>query len=150
MTSSLSVLRARTPARSRGQLGRGAAALSHRLEITLPAHSRRNAVTASRPYAYVRSKMASRTTTSMSSCSAAESGMNARTRTSSCRQFTLVLLSRRQKYNNERPARSLDGQTPSQYAKQLPARPLTMTADSRAASNRRRGGGASVSDLRGH
>jgi len=38
----------------------------------------------------------------------------------------------RQEYNDERPKRSLGGLTPSQYAKQLAARPLTMPADSRA------------------
>jgi transposase InsO family protein len=37
----------------------------------------------------------------------------------------------RQEYNDERPKRSLGGLTPSQYAKQLAVRPLTMPADSR-------------------
>jgi putative transposase len=37
----------------------------------------------------------------------------------------------RKEYNNERPKRSLGGLTPSQYAKQLATRPLTMPADSR-------------------
>jgi transposase InsO family protein len=39
----------------------------------------------------------------------------------------------RQEYNDERPKRSLGGLTPSEYAKQLAARPLTMPADSRPA-----------------
>jgi transposase InsO family protein len=42
-----------------------------------------------------------------------------------------VLEAWRQEYNDERPKRSLGGLTPSQYAKQLAARPLTMPADSR-------------------
>jgi transposase InsO family protein len=42
-----------------------------------------------------------------------------------------VLEAWRQEYNEERPKRSLGGLTPSQYAKQLAARPLTMPADSR-------------------
>jgi len=37
----------------------------------------------------------------------------------------------RQEYNEQRPKRSLGGLTPSQYVKQLAARPLTMPADSR-------------------
>jgi transposase InsO family protein len=37
----------------------------------------------------------------------------------------------RKEYNDERPKRSLGGLTPSQYAKQLATRPLTMPADSR-------------------
>ena len=37
----------------------------------------------------------------------------------------------RKEYNEERPKRSLGGLTPSQYAKQLATRPLTMPADSR-------------------
>jgi len=39
----------------------------------------------------------------------------------------------RQEYNDERPKKSLGGMTPSQYAKQLAARPLTMPADSKPA-----------------
>jgi putative transposase len=37
----------------------------------------------------------------------------------------------RREYNDERPKKSLGGLTPSQYAKQLATRPLTMPADSR-------------------
>jgi putative transposase len=37
----------------------------------------------------------------------------------------------RREYNEERPKRSLGGLTPSQYAKQLATRPLTMPVDSR-------------------
>jgi transposase InsO family protein len=39
----------------------------------------------------------------------------------------------RKEYNDERPKRSLGGLTPSQYAKQLATRPLTMPVDSRPA-----------------
>jgi transposase InsO family protein len=39
----------------------------------------------------------------------------------------------RREYNEERPKRSLGGLTPSQYAKQLATRPLTMPDDSRPA-----------------
>jgi transposase InsO family protein len=39
----------------------------------------------------------------------------------------------RREYNDERPKRSLGGLTPSQYAKQLATRPLTMPVDSRPA-----------------
>ena len=38
----------------------------------------------------------------------------------------------RQKYNDERPKRSLGGLTPAQYAKQLAVRPITMPDDSKA------------------
>jgi putative transposase len=39
----------------------------------------------------------------------------------------------RREYNDERPKKSLGGLTPSQYAKQLATRPLTMPVDSRPA-----------------
>jgi transposase InsO family protein len=44
----------------------------------------------------------------------------------------IVIEGWRQEYNTERPKKSLGGLTPSQYAKQLAGRPITMPEDSRS------------------